>query len=399
MTRNTFPLVNQPMAFIDNQGNPAANGKIYTYYAGSVNVAVTYTDSLGTANNPNPVLLDITGRAKIYGDANISYHVVGYDQNNVVILDTDNANFGTGLLVGAVLVQGEQTVVGRKIFSDVTAFGSGANTEYDTSLAQQVVGAQSSNVAMTEYVANKSANISATKTEGVLNGSLEYDLTTDTWNFRTAGVIRAVISNTAINFPTASSLTANGQTFLTNSSVVPIAQGGTGQITAPAALIALAPSLTGNSSNVLATDGTVIKWQSAGGAPQFLATPYQFFNGTSQGTWTSFNVAAAGVTVGARALIVEAHGDNFSGGPNIPGNMQVVCYRIDASHGNGSDPSTDTFILLAASDQNSSHVQGQGASQQSTVPLNANGQFQYIAQTYSGYAWQQLQLRIVGWFA
>src|SRR5205823_2847708 len=109
---------------------------------------------------------------------------------------------------------------------------------YDSGIYNAIFGGVTANVGGFEIVSIKSANISATTSEGVLDGSLEYDHTTDTWNVRTAGTIRMALSNTAVNFPTAASLTANGQSFLTNASIVQIAGGGTGQVTAAAALLA-----------------------------------------------------------------------------------------------------------------------------------------------------------------
>jgi len=58
-----LPLFGAGWQAFDNQGLPLAGGLLHTYQAGTVNTPlVTYTDSgLGTSN-PNPIVLDSTGR-------------------------------------------------------------------------------------------------------------------------------------------------------------------------------------------------------------------------------------------------------------------------------------------------------------------------------------------------
>lgn len=48
--------------FFDNNGDPLAGGKLYTYAAGSTTPAVTYTTSVGNVQNANPIELDSAGR-------------------------------------------------------------------------------------------------------------------------------------------------------------------------------------------------------------------------------------------------------------------------------------------------------------------------------------------------
>jgi hypothetical protein len=67
--------------------------------------------------------------------------------------------------------------------------------------------------------------------------------------------------------------------------VTPIANGGTGQTTATAAINALLPSQTGNSGEFLTTNGTDVSWATTGASPTV-----QIF--TSSTTWT----CPAGVT-------------------------------------------------------------------------------------------------------
>lgn len=52
--------------FFDNNGDPLASGKIYTYEAGTSTDKETYTDASGDAANTNPIILDANGRANIW---------------------------------------------------------------------------------------------------------------------------------------------------------------------------------------------------------------------------------------------------------------------------------------------------------------------------------------------
>lgn len=84
--------------------------------------------------------------------------------------------------------------------------------------------------------------------------------------------------------------------------LVPIANGGTGQTTAAAALTALLPSQTGNSGKVLTTNGTLAAWGAGGGAA---GASIQTFTGS--GTYTP--------TAGKTTFLVLATGGG--GGGNV----------------------------------------------------------------------------------
>jgi len=63
------------------------------------------------------------------------------------------------------------------------------------------------------------------------------------------------------------------------SGVLPISSGGTGQTTANTALNALLPSQTGNSGNILSTDGTNTSWITPGGSTATQITVTQTYGG------------------------------------------------------------------------------------------------------------------------
>ena len=69
-------------------GKPLAGGKVYTYSAGTTTNKTTYTTMAGTVANPNPVILDQNGKAKIFlGDG--SYRLQIKDSNDALIDDID----------------------------------------------------------------------------------------------------------------------------------------------------------------------------------------------------------------------------------------------------------------------------------------------------------------------
>jgi len=69
-------------------GKPLAGGKVYTYSAGTTTNKATYTTMAGTVANPNPVILDQNGKAKIFlGDG--SYRLQIKDSNDALIDDID----------------------------------------------------------------------------------------------------------------------------------------------------------------------------------------------------------------------------------------------------------------------------------------------------------------------
>ena len=59
-------LINPRIQFFDDNGNPLAGGKVYTYEANTSTPKATYTTSEGTTENSNPVVLDVRGESSIF---------------------------------------------------------------------------------------------------------------------------------------------------------------------------------------------------------------------------------------------------------------------------------------------------------------------------------------------
>ena len=74
--------------FVDINGDPLVGGKIYTYYAGTLNPAPTYANKSGS-ENANPIILDSAGKCDIWIPDNIAMKYVVYDADDVLIETID----------------------------------------------------------------------------------------------------------------------------------------------------------------------------------------------------------------------------------------------------------------------------------------------------------------------
>lgn len=81
--------------FFDEDGNPLAGGKLFSYYAGTSTPLATYTDQSGLTANTNPVILDANGEANVWINT-AAYKFVLKDANDVVLFTVDNVQAPTG---------------------------------------------------------------------------------------------------------------------------------------------------------------------------------------------------------------------------------------------------------------------------------------------------------------
>jgi hypothetical protein len=66
MPQTTTLLPEGRQRYFNNDGTPAAGGKLWTYAAGTSALKATYSDADGTVANANPITLDAKGEAVIY---------------------------------------------------------------------------------------------------------------------------------------------------------------------------------------------------------------------------------------------------------------------------------------------------------------------------------------------
>lgn len=71
--------------FVDDNGNPVASGKLYSYLAGTSTPAALYADPLGTTPLPNPADLDASGRLVAYATIGQAYKLDVRDVNDAVV--------------------------------------------------------------------------------------------------------------------------------------------------------------------------------------------------------------------------------------------------------------------------------------------------------------------------
>lgn len=69
------PIIDNAFDVEDTQGRPVPGGKVYTYEQGTTTPKETYSDEEGTTPNTNPVVLDSSGRAMIFGDGSYTIDV------------------------------------------------------------------------------------------------------------------------------------------------------------------------------------------------------------------------------------------------------------------------------------------------------------------------------------
>lgn len=87
-------LPNAKQQFFDNSGRPLSSGKVYFYVPSTSTPKTTWQDSSQSTPNTNPVILDSSGRATIYGDG--SYRQVLKTSADVTIWDALTASTGSG---------------------------------------------------------------------------------------------------------------------------------------------------------------------------------------------------------------------------------------------------------------------------------------------------------------
>lgn len=90
MTTQLSPLPVQ--RFYDNNNNPLAGGRLYTYIAGTTTPKPTYVDSTGVTANTNPVVMNARGEANVWLASGQPYKFVLKDASDVLIWTVDQVN-------------------------------------------------------------------------------------------------------------------------------------------------------------------------------------------------------------------------------------------------------------------------------------------------------------------
>jgi hypothetical protein len=257
--------------------------------------------------------------------------------NQTITLTGDVTGTGTGSFVTAigtgVIVNADVSASAAIAYSKLNLATSIVNADVsasaaivDTKLATISTASKVSNSATTAASANTASAIVARDASGNFTaGTITANLTgnasgssgSTTGNAATATALQTARAINGVSFDgtAAITVTAAGSTL---SDTVTIAKGGTGQITANAAINALLPSQTGASGKNLQSDGTNTSWVSAGGSGTVTSVSVTTANGVSGTVATSTTTPAISLTLGAItptsvAAIGAVTGSNLSG--------------------------------------------------------------------------------------
>lgn len=124
MAVNLSPVFGVAGQLFDNNGNPLAGGKIYTYLAGTTTNAATYTSSSGAIAHSNPIVLDGAGRVpsgEIWLTDGITYKFVVEDSASNLIGTYDNLSGINSNFIAYTAQQEIQTATaGQTVFTLTT---------------------------------------------------------------------------------------------------------------------------------------------------------------------------------------------------------------------------------------------------------------------------------------
>ena len=219
--------------FFDDNGDPLAGGKVYSYIAGTTTPQATYTSNTGASANTNPIILDAAGRTP-----NEIWLVVGIQYKFIVKTSTDtlvgtydnlpaiNDPYSINSLLGSVT---GTNAIAAAATPTLTAYAAGATYSF--------IAANSNTAAATLSIDGLAAKSitkdgSTTLTAGDIKAGkltwVEYDGTT----FQLINNI--VIGGSVVN-ATITGGTITGGTITGLTAPLPIASGGTAGNTALAA--------------------------------------------------------------------------------------------------------------------------------------------------------------------
>lgn len=111
--------------FFDNDGNPLAGGKLYTYAAGTTTPKAAYTDQSATVNASNPVILDSAGRTTIWIDGAYKFRLE--TAAGVLVEETDNVTAYTP--AGSPIISNDEKLAEQVSVKDYGAVGNGTTDD------------------------------------------------------------------------------------------------------------------------------------------------------------------------------------------------------------------------------------------------------------------------------
>lgn len=123
-------LLNPKVQFLDDNGDPLANGAAFFSIPGTLIARNTYSDFALTIPNANPVILDAAGRATIYFDPTMAYKLTLLDEEDGNIIYTQD-NISEPQILGLISADGS-TWLGRVYADSAQIAAIGASLEGHT---------------------------------------------------------------------------------------------------------------------------------------------------------------------------------------------------------------------------------------------------------------------------
>jgi len=125
----------------DNNGNPLANGQLFTYQAGTTTPQASYTDATQSQPQTNPVILNARGEASVWLDPALTYKLVLQDSQGNFIWSQDQvvggyipvtqlASYVTQTFIGQTLFPRTATEIALNIFPTSYAYPQGEPRRY-----------------------------------------------------------------------------------------------------------------------------------------------------------------------------------------------------------------------------------------------------------------------------
>jgi hypothetical protein len=123
MSVNLSPVFGVAGQLFDNNGNPLAGGKIFTYAAGTTTPVATYTSASGGIAHANPIVLDGAGRVpsgEIWLTDGITYKFVVEDSTSALIGTYDNLSGINSNFIAYTAQQEIQTATANQTVFNLT---------------------------------------------------------------------------------------------------------------------------------------------------------------------------------------------------------------------------------------------------------------------------------------
>jgi hypothetical protein len=115
----------------DDDGEPLAFGKVFSYASGTSTPVFTFADAIGTLNT-NPLILSSSGRMRMYLDTLVAYKMIVTDANDVPVgLTMDPVN-AVGSATGAGSGPGEVFAFEGNSSAAITATVYASGATFDT---------------------------------------------------------------------------------------------------------------------------------------------------------------------------------------------------------------------------------------------------------------------------